>query len=250
MTRQSTSSTIEGKVVAVTGGATGIGWGIARALAEAGCQVVIGGRRVEKLVEAAESFSGRPPIRHHQLDVADRASVREFFDWVAERVGPVEILVNAAGINIIRRTMAEMAPEEWDQVMAVNATGAYNAMAAVLPGMRSRGEGIIINISSVSGKRAFTLGGVAYCASKFAATALGTAVGNEEGAHGIRVTNIYPGEVDTPILQQRPQPVSAEHRARILQPEDFGPIVRTICELPPRVHVPEIIVKPTWQEYV
>ena len=244
------TGSLTGKIVVVTGGATGIGWGIARAFAEARSHVVIGGRRVEKLVEAAESFESQPPIRHHQLDVADRDSVTEFFAWVVDRVGPVDILVNAAGINIVRRTMAGMSAEEWDHVMAINATGAYNAMAAVLPSMRERRSGLIFNISSVSGKRALTLGGVAYCASKFAMTALGTIVGNEEAANGIRVTNIYPGEVETPILDQRPEPVSAERRATMLQPEDFGPIVRAIAELPPRAHVPEIILKPTLQEYV
>ncbi len=95
--------------------------------------------------------------------------------------------------------MAEMTPAQWDHVLAINATGAYNCMYAVLPEMRQRKAGIIVNISSIAGKRAAALGGVAYCASKFAMTALGTTVANEDGPNGIRVTNVYPGEVDTPI---------------------------------------------------
>ena len=80
-------------------------------------------------------------------------------------------------------------------------------------------------------------------------TGLGTAVGNEECHRGVRITNVYPGEVETPILENRPNPVSDEHRARILQPEDIAPLVWTIANLPARAHVPEIVVKPTVQEY-
>ena len=123
-------------------------------------------------------------------------------------------------------------------------------MYAVLPQMRERRDGLVINISSISGKRAWDLGGVAYCASKFAMAALGTAVGNEDGPNGVRVTNVYPGEVDTPILEQRPNPVSDEHRAGILQPEDMVGVLVAVACLPARAHVPELIVKPTNATFV
>ena len=170
--------------------------------------------------------------------------------WMNEELGQIDILVNSAGTNIKNRTMTEMAPDDWDKVMKINATGAYNCMHAVLPQMRERRDGLIVNISSIAGKRASALGGIVYCASKFAMTALGTAVGNELAEEGIRVTNIYPGEVDTPILENRPKPVSDEHRARILQPVDFANIAVAIGALAPRANVPEIIVKPTLQGYV
>ncbi len=93
------------------------------------------------------------------------------------------------------------------------------------------------------------LGGVAYCASKFAATALATAVALEEGQHGIRVTNILPGEVDTPILEGRPVLPTPEHRARMLRPEDVAEAVLMVACLPPRAHVAELLIKPTLQEY-
>ena len=238
------------RIAVVTGGATGIGWGIAKALADAGCQVVIGGRRIEKLVEAAESYHGPIPIRHHQLDVADRSGTRAFFDWVQDRIGPPDILVHAAGINIRRRSMTDMAPHEWDEVLAVNATGAYNVLHAALPEMRRRRTGLVVLISSVSGKRAYPLGGVAYCASKFALTALATAAGNEAAADEVRVTTIFPGEVNTPILDVRPEPVPEERRRTMLQPDDLGQIVRDLALLPPHVHIPELVVKPLSQEYL
>jgi NADP-dependent 3-hydroxy acid dehydrogenase YdfG len=238
-----------GKTALVTGGGSGIGAGIALALAAEGYRVAIAGRREDKLRETARQFTGEPAILLQSVDVADRASVNRLFAWATEQLGDIDILVNAAGINIQRRSMEAMSPEEWDHVMAVNATGVYNCMHAALPSMRRRGAGLIVNISSIAGKRASALGGVAYCASKFAVTALGTAVGLEVARQGVRVTNIYPGEVDTPILDQRPTPVTHEHRARILQPQDVAATVLMIAALPPRAHVPELVIKPTWQEY-
>jgi NAD(P)-dependent dehydrogenase (short-subunit alcohol dehydrogenase family) len=240
---------VQGKIVVVTGGATGIGQAIGYRLANAGARVAIGGRRPDKLRAAAEAFSGQPAIRHHECNVADRTSVARFFAWVAKDLGAIDILVNAAGANIKNRSIASMRPEQWDGLLAVNATGAYNCMAAVLPAMREKKSGLIVNISSISGLRASRLGGVAYCASKFALAGLGTAVSLEEAPNGIRVTNVFPGEVDTPILDERPTPVTAEHRARILQPDDVAAAVLMVAELPPRAHIPELVIKPLLQEF-
>ncbi len=241
---------LQGKTAVVTGGATGIGFAVAAALAEEGCRVAIGGRRENKLREAVQSLAGEPQVFSSTLDVADRESVKRFFNWALEQLGRVDILVNSAGTNIKNRSMAEMRPEQWDEVLAINATGAYNCLHAVLPGMRERGDGLVININSISGVRSGALGGVAYNASKFAMAALGIAVGNEDAPHGIRVTNIYPGEVNTPILDNRPVQVSDEHNAAILQPEDLAALVVTIARLPPRAHVPEVVIKPTLQAFV
>lgn len=236
--------------VVITGGGTGIGAGIARGLALAGCRVMVGGRREEPLRQLAESVKSAHPIQFHQLDVADDDSIAAFFTAATQLGGAPDILVNSAGINIAKRSMAEMDPKDWDLVMRVNATGAYRCMLAVLPAMRARRDGLVINISSISGKRAIQLGGVVYCASKFAMTALGTTVANEVRMEGVRITNVYPGEVNTPILDKRPVPVSDDHKAAILQPEDIAAMVTAICHLPPRAHVPEIVIKPTIQEWV
>ena len=243
-------SQLSGKVVAITGGGTGIGAGIARGLAEEGCKVTVGGRRIEPLNELAASVSAEHPLRGHVIDVADDESVAAFFSSVRDHDGDVDILVNSAGINIQKRTMTEMVPEDWHRVMEINASGAYRCMCQVLPAMRQRRDGLVINISSVAGKRAITLGGVAYCASKFAMTALGTAVSNELRDEGVRVTNVYPGEVNTPILENRPVPVTQEHKDSILQPDDIASVIVSICRLPPRANVPEIVIKPTKQEWV
>jgi NADP-dependent 3-hydroxy acid dehydrogenase YdfG len=237
--------TISGKTAVVVGGGTGIGRALARGLAEGGAKVVIGGRRLAMLEEAAAGTSALV----HPVDVADRASVDAFFDWSSQQLGPLDFMIFAAGINIKNRTMQVMPPEEWDRLMTINATGAYNCMHAALRDMRPRKTGTIINISSIAGKRASALGGIAYCASKFAVTALGTAVANEVGPDGVRITNLYPGEVNTPILDERPQPVSDAHRAAILQPEEVAQLVLAVLALPQTVHVPELVIKPlaaTW----
>jgi NADP-dependent 3-hydroxy acid dehydrogenase YdfG len=247
MFRNNQMQRLIGKNTIVLGGGTGIGLGIARAFASEGANVMIGGRREEKLRQAIADCEF--PIACQAVDVADRNSMQQFFAAAFQSMPRIDILVNSAGINIKTRTMSEMTPEQWDEVLQVNATGAYNAMYQVLPKMRQQGDGLIINISSVAGKRAIALGGIAYCASKFAMTALGTAVGNEDAKHGIRVTNIYPGEVETPLLDKRPQPVSAERRATMLQPADVAELAVTIASLPARAHVPELVIKPTVQEF-
>lgn len=241
---------LQNKKAIIVGGGSGIGQAIATSLAGAGCHCAVAGRTVEKLSETAAQFSGEPKILTHAVDVADRESVTQLFEWFHTTIGAPDILVNAAGVNIRDRTMSAMSPEEWDSVIQINATGAYNCLSATLPLMRKRNDGIIIQISSVSGRRATPLGGVAYNASKFAMTALGTAVGNEEAANGIRVTNIYPGEVNTPILDQRATPPSPEKRALMVQPQDIAEMVLTICALPKQAHVPELVIKPLGQAYV
>jgi NADP-dependent 3-hydroxy acid dehydrogenase YdfG len=233
----------------VTGGGSGIGLGIALALAGEGCRVAIAGRGVERLRAAAEQYHGQPAIEYRACDVSQREQVAGLVEWFEQQWGTPGILVNSAGINVARRTLADLDPADWDRMLAINASGAFYAIQAVLPGMRRRGSGLIVNICSVSGKRAMKLGGVGYCASKFAMSALGAGVNLEERENGIRVTTIYPGEVNTPILALRPVPVSEERKAEMLQPEDFGALVLTIARLPDRVMVPELVITPRYQEW-
>jgi NADP-dependent 3-hydroxy acid dehydrogenase YdfG len=115
--------------------------------------------------------------------------------------------------------------------------------------MRERSGGLIVNISSIAGKRAMKLSGAAYCASRFALSALGTTVGLEEHVHGIRVSNIYPGECDTPLLDARAVPVPEQKRARMLKPEDIAAAVLMIAKLPEHAVVPELVITPLYQEF-
>jgi NAD(P)-dependent dehydrogenase (short-subunit alcohol dehydrogenase family) len=239
---------LKDKNALVIGGGSGMGAAVAVALAEAGARVTIAGRRIEKLEEVAGLSSIE--IQTRTVDVSDRVSLDALFSWFDEESGDLDILVNAAGINVPKRSMAELSPDDWDAVLKVNLTGAYDCLRMALDRMRPRKDGLVIMINSVSGKRSNPLGGVAYNASKFGMTGLGSCVAEEERENGIRITNVFPGEVNTPILDQRPVPPSAEHRAGILQPQDIAEAVMMLARLHPRAHIPELVIKPTSQSYV
>ena len=238
---------LSGQKTVVVGGGTGMGEAIALGLANEGAKVIVAGRRQAKLDEVAEKDE---KISTQTVDVADRSSVKALFDRVNDQFDQLHLLVNCAGANVPKRSMSELAPDDWDKLMNINATGAFNCMHYGLPLMRPHKTGLVINISSTSGKRAAPLGGVAYNASKFAMAALGTSATEDERENGIRVTTIFPGEVDTPILDDRPLPPSAEHRATILKPADIADITLAVAKLPPLAHVPELVIKPIGQSFI
>jgi NADP-dependent 3-hydroxy acid dehydrogenase YdfG len=242
-------SALTNQVCLVTGGGSGIGLATARMLHERGARVMISGRSADKLARAAEGLTGDRFVTH-MVDVADSAQVQTMIDAVIERWGRLDILVNNAGLNIKQRAMRELTLEGWNQLIRTNLDGAFYCIYSALPVMRKQGGGLIINISSVAGKRAGPLGGAGYAAAKFGMSALGICLGAEEKDAGIRVCNIYPGEVDTPILVNRPQPVTPEHRQSMLQPEDVARAVEFVASLPARASVPELVIKPTTQVYI
>jgi NADP-dependent 3-hydroxy acid dehydrogenase YdfG len=189
---------------------------------------------------AIVSAGGRAEAR--PLDVADRQAV----EHVATAVGPVDILVNSAGINTPKRFWRELRAEEWERVVRTNLDGTTYCILAVLAGMRAKGSGVIINVSSWAGRYDTQFTGAAYNASKFGVGALTATLNMEEGANGIRACVVCPGEVATPILKTRPVPPSAEEMAKMVQPEDMGRVIRFIAETPPHVVLNEIVVSPAW----
>ncbi len=231
---------LKDKAVLVAGGAGGIGLGIARALAAEGCKVAVADLSEQALAQAVESES----LIGRVCDVTKRHQVAELFKWFADEVGEIDILVNSAGINVGKRMMADIDPADFDHVMNVNTTGTFNCIHAALPAMRQKKSGLIVNIVSLAGLRAMLLAGMPYCVSKFATGALGTFVNLEEAENGIKVTNIYPGETNTPIVEKRPSPPPREKRAAMLQPEDIAACVVMAAKLPPRAVVPELVITP------
>jgi NADP-dependent 3-hydroxy acid dehydrogenase YdfG len=237
------------KVCLVTGGGSGIGLASAKRLLQQGAKVAIAGRSSDKLAKARDELASER-LSSHVVDVADAGQVQKMVKAVLERWSGLDILVNNAGLNIKKRTIRELTPGSWSQLVRTNLDGAFHCIHAVLPYMLKQKAGLIINISSVAGKRAGPLGGAGYAAAKFGMSALGICLGAEEKDAGIRVCNIYPGEVDTPILENRPQAVTAEQRQMILQPDDVAQAVEFVASLPPRVSVPELVIKPTSQMYI
>ena len=228
---------LQNKVVLVTGGGSGIGLATVRLFLENGAKVAAAGRDYNKLTANTKEFAKPDRLFLQATDVADPAQVQQLVQNVIKHFGGIDILVNSAGTNIKNRTFRELTPESWQKLLRTNLDGAFYCIHAVLPGMLKRRDGIIININSTSGLRASPLGGVAYAASKFGMTALGIGLGVEEKDNGIRVTNIYPGEVDTPILDFRKEAPTAEHRQRILKAEDVATRNSrlALCDLTARV---------------
>lgn len=240
------AASLEGKTAVVVGGGTGIGRGVAEALLAAGATVVVGGRRAEPL-QAIPNVDSR--LWWHTVDVARPDSVHQFFNAATQQFGNVDIVVNSAGLNVSPRTLLDTSVDDWDRLLAVNTTGAFHVIRAAVPPMIERRDGLVVTISSIAGLRALELAGAGYCASKFAVASLSTYAGLELADSGVRFTAIHPGEVETPILDQRPEPVSAERRAAMLQPEDVGAAVVMVASLPPRAHVMDLTIKPTVQRF-
>ena len=245
------SQELKGKVAWITGGGSGIGLAGALELVQAGARVVISGRTEKTLRESEKLLKTRGEAEGTLLDVADKQAVAATAADIEKRHGRIDILVTSAGTNIGggKRNLKTMSPEGWDDVVAINLNGLFYCCHAVIPGMRARKDGLIINISSWAGRYASPLTGPAYNASKRAVIALSESINMEECAHGIRATSILPGEVATPILEKRPVPPSPEERARMAQPEDFGKAILFVATMPARSCVNELIIAPTWNRF-
>ena len=225
----------------VTGAGSGVGRAVALRFASAGWNVALIGRRAEALTETA-ALGATDRMGVFPCDVSSWESVAAMGTAVLGRFGDVDVLVNGAGTNVPRRSFELLSLDDWHQVMATNLHGAYYCVRAFLPGMRERRTGTIVNINSDVGKMARDLAGVAYVSSKFALTGLTQQINAEQRGHGVRACSIFPRDVNTPLLDKRPQPPSPEVRAAMLQPEDIAECVWLAATLPARAVLDEISV--------
>jgi NADP-dependent 3-hydroxy acid dehydrogenase YdfG len=240
---------LKDKVAWITGGGSGIGLAGGIELARAGAHVVISGRSAETLKKAEKEIKAAGSGEAIALDVSDQKEVSRAAQEILKRRGRIDILVNSAGINHPKRNFRNVSIDGWDQIVAINLSGLFYCCQAVLPAMRERKDGLVINVSSWAGRYASTLTGPGYNATKRAVVAVTESINMEECANGIRATSILPGEVATPILEKRPVPPPPEERARMLQAEDLGKTILFVASLPPRACVNEVIVSPTWNRF-
>ena len=242
------------KTALVIGASGGLGRAIALMLAEEGYALALVGRDVEKLQRVRDELgTAAQAALLLTCDLTDRAQAQAMVEQVLAQMSFIDVLICAAGLNVRQRSLRSLDPADWDRVIAANLTTAFNAIHFVLPSMRTRGGGLIVQISSLAGLRANTITGAAYSAAKFAQGALGISIGREERGRGIRSTVIYSGEVNTPLLGVRADRLGATadegRRANILQPQDIADAVRLLVKLPPHAHVPGLVIKPTIDDF-
>jgi NADP-dependent 3-hydroxy acid dehydrogenase YdfG len=237
-----------GKRVAwVTGGGSGIGQAGAEALAADGWIVVVSGRRKDALETVVAGIKARGGVAEVlQLDVSDADAVNRAAQHIVDTHGRIDLLVNSAGINVPKRSWADMETEGWDKLVQINLNGVLYCMRAVLPAMRAQKDGCIINVASWAGRHVSKMPGPAYTSTKHAVLALTHSFNMDECVNGLRACCLSPGEVATPILNLRPVVPSAEEQARMLQPEDLGRTIAFVAGMPPRVCMNEILISPTW----
>ena len=230
----------------VTGAGSGIGRAVVRKLAEEGWNVALVGRRaaaLEETIAQAKDVAG-DRLMGFTCDISDARAVDRMRASVLERFGEVDALVNSVGINTPRRALEVLSPDDYSRLISTNLNGAYFGVQAFLPSMRRRGAGVIVNINSEAGRVATVKAGPAYVMTKFGLAGLTQSINAEERNRGIRACSIFPGDVDTPLMDQRPQPPSTEARTRMLQPSDIAACVWLVISLPPRATVEELVIRP------
>jgi NADP-dependent 3-hydroxy acid dehydrogenase YdfG len=235
---------LEQKIAWITGAGSGIGEAAAAALAAAGATVVLTGRRREKLQAVAAAIG--PSAHLAPGDMTDSAAVQAIVEHIDRQFGRLDILVANAGLNVLERDWTNLAPGGADEVIHGNLSSAFYCALAVLPIMRRQQDGVLIHTASVAGRFIGGLAGPAYTAAKHGVVAMSHSLNMAECVNGIRSSVVLPGEVATEILEKRPTPVSAEDRARMLQSEDVGDLIRYIACLPRHVCLNEVMIAPTW----
>ncbi|HET7424677.1 MAG TPA: SDR family oxidoreductase [Gemmatimonadales bacterium] len=226
----------------VTGATEGIGRATALALGRAGYRVGICSRSSDKVAATlAELRAQGVSAAGAAADVADPAQVRHLVDQVRAELGEIDVLVNNAGV-LIARPFDELTLEDWDATMATNLRSLYLTTHLVLPGMRTRRHGTIVNVASLAGRNGF-VGGSAYSASKHAVLGFSRSLMLEVRKDNVRVIAICPGSVATGML--RDQAMLKPDHERILRPEDVAASILHVLTLPTGALVSELDIRPT-----
>ena len=229
----------------ITGAGSGVGRATALALAAQGWRLALLGRTKSALEETARLTGlGLEDILIAPCDIGRVEQVEAMKGAVLGKFQTVDVLVNAAGTNAPKRALEVLSLADYHMMIDANLHGPYYCVQAFLPQMRARQTGTIINIVSDAGKQASPKAGPGYVVSKFGLAGLTQAINAEERGHGVRACAIFPGDIDTPLLDKRPSPPPAEARAKMMLPEDIAACALLAINLPPRVIVEEMLVRP------
>lgn len=227
---------LQGKIALVTGAGKGIGRAVAGALAREGVHVALLARSEAQLREvAAELAPLGVKTAVVPADVADRAAVERAVAQATEALGPIDILINNAGIGTFGKFL-DLAPEAWEQMIQVNLLGPYYVTRAVLPAMIARQTGDIINVASTAGQRG-AAGTSAYSASKFGLLGLTESLMQEVRKHNIRVSALTPSTVATELALQNN--LTDGNPEKVMQPEDLAEFIVAQLKLNRRIFLKE-----------
>lgn len=229
----------------VTGAGSGVGRATAVALLQRGWRVALVGRRAEALQETVH-LSGKEAKASLicPCDIGDSSAVERMGQRVLAEWHQVHVLVNAAGTNAPKRALEVLSLADYHEMLNTNLNGAYYCVQAFLPSMRTHRSGTVVNIVSDAGKQASPKAGPAYVMSKFGMSGLTQSINAEERGSGIRACAVFPGDIDTPLLEKRPAPPTSDARLKMLQPEDVARCVLLAIDLPDRAILEEIIIRP------
>lgn len=237
---------LKDQVCIITGGGSGIGRDAAIKMAQEGATVVIIGRTESKLdaVKAeVDTAGGKAMIC--PLDVSDYDAVQQMADDVLDNFGKIDVLVNNAGHSSHNRRLLNTTPEEVRSVVDSNLIGTFFCTQAVVPAMLKAKSGTIINISSLAAVTPGPFSGFAYGAAKAGVINFTEFLNNDLRNTGIRASVIIPGEVATPIVDNRPIPPDAEARTMMVDVAETSEAILLIATLPPRSNIPELVIRPT-----
>ena len=237
---------LKNKSVILTGAGSGIGRITAKMLGAMEANVFIVGRRENLLIDTVkeiEEAGGKGAYISADLEDGDAAAnvakvaIKEF--------GNIQYLINNAGHSSKVRALRYVEKEDWQSVFNVNVEGVYRLTQAIIPNMIENREGTIVTVSSMAAITPGLMGGIPYSSAKAAVAAMMTAMRQELREYGIRSCTIYPAEVDTPILDNRPLPPDAKARSTMMQPEDIAEAILLCMRMPQRTIVQDLVVSPT-----
>lgn len=233
-------------VALVTGAGSGVGRAVVLKFVAEGWRVALVGRRPEALAETIKltPVAARKGLKAFSADIGDAKSAAAMVAAVEAHFGQVDAFVNAAGTNTPRRSWSELSLEGYQELMGGNLHGVFHCVRALLPAMRTRRVGTFVFINSEAGLKASPKAGVAYVAAKFGLTGLAQSLNAEERPNGLRACSIFPGDIDTDLLNKRPVPPPPEARAKMMRPEDVAACVWLAVSLPQRAVIEEMLVRP------